>query len=109
MVLSRQIEMHFTEVMRLAEQIDRLSGDLKTIALEELMQTVCKNRACWEGGCAEILIGKEEKISTEFVFEAEELCRIAAEFREQARRMYQAELTNNQLAAARTYSQQSWK
>ena len=109
MVLSRQIEMHFTEVMRLSEQIDKLAGDLRVTARDEVMQIICKNKACWTSNCAEILIGKEEKIGMGLLFEAEELCRIAAEMRQQAKRMYQAELTNNQLAATRTYSQQSWK
>lgn len=109
MVSSRQIEMHFTEIMRLSEQIDKLAGDLRATACNELMQIICKNKACWNSSCAEILIGKEEKIGMGLLFEAEELCRIAGEMRQQAKRMYQAELTNNQLAATRTYSQQSWK
>ncbi len=109
MVLSRQIEMHFTEIMSLSEQIDKLAENLRTAARNELMQIICKNKACWNSSCAEVLIGKEEQIGMGLLFEAEELCRIAAEMRQQAKRMYQAELTNNQLAATRTYSQQSWK
>lgn len=104
MVLSRQIEMHFAEIMHLSEQIDRLSRDLKTVAREELMQIICKNKACWNSSCAEILIGKEAQIGTGLIFQAEELCQIAGEMRQQAKKMYQAELANNQLAATRTYS-----
>ena len=109
MALTNQIEMHFAEIMHLSEQIDKLSGDLRTVSQEELMQTICKNKACWNSSCAEVLIGKEAKIGIGLISQAEELCRIAGEMRQQAKRMYQAELTNNQLAATRTYSQQSWK
>lgn len=109
MVLSRQIKMHFTEIMHLSEQIDKLAEDLRLAADNELMQIICNNKTCWNSSCAEILIGKEEKIGKGLLFEAEELCQIAKEIRQQAKRMYRAELTNNQLAATRTYLQQSWK
>ena len=56
MVSSKEIEMHFAEIMHLAEQIEMLAGTLKSAAEDELMQVICKNRACWNSICADILI-----------------------------------------------------
>jgi len=106
-VSSKEIEMHFAEIMHLAEQIEMLAGTLKSAAEDELMQVICKNRACWNSICADILIGKEVKIGAGLLHEANKLYEIGKQMKQQAKRMYQAELMNNQLAATRVYSQQS--
>ena len=100
---SKEIEMHFAEIMHLAEQIESLAGALKTAAQDELMQIICKNRACWNSRCADILIGKEAQIGAGLIHEAVELFEIADQMEHQAKRMYQAELMNNQLATTRIY------
>lgn len=105
MASSKEIEMHFAEIMHLAEQIEILAGALKSAAVDELMQIICKNRACWNSRCADILIGKEAKIGAGLIHEADKLYEIEAQMKQQAKRMYQAELMNNQLAATRIYSQ----
>lgn len=108
-VISKQIEMHFAEILHLSEQMERLSEALKKTAQDELMQIVCKNKACWNSSCADLLLRKEAQIGTGLISQAEQLCQIAGKMRRQAKRMYQAELENHQLAATRTYLQQSWK
>lgn len=108
-VSSREIEMHFAEIMHLAERIEMLAAALKSAAEDELTQIICKNRACWNSRCADILIGKEAQIGAGLLHEADKLYEIAGQMKRQAKRMYQAELACGQLAATRIYSQQSWK
>ncbi len=107
MVSSTEIEMHFAEIMHLAEQIEMLAGTLKSAAEDELMQIICKNRACWNSRCADILIRKEAGIGAGLLHEADKLYEIEEQMKQQAKKMYQAECMNNQLAATRIYSQQS--
>jgi hypothetical protein len=47
------------------------------------------------------------KIGAGLLHEANKLYEIGKQMKQQAKRMYQAELMNNQLAATRVYSQQS--
>lgn len=103
MVYSKQIEMRFAEIMHLSERLCELAKALRNLSENEIMQTICKNKACWNSECADILTGKEAKISAGIVFEAERIHTIAEEMGQQAKRMYQSELINSQLATVRIY------
>lgn len=102
--MSKQIEMHFTEIMRLSEQLNALAKKLRTLAGDEVMQIIRENKACWNSEGADILMGKEAKISAGILSEAERLCKAAGEMEGQAKRMYQSELINVQHGLTRTYS-----
>ncbi len=99
----QKIEMYFTEIMQLSEQLCNLAIALKEKAQEELMQVVCENKSCWNSACEDILSGKEAGISTRIVAEADTLLVISGEMEEQAKKMYQIEMLNCQLAATRIY------
>lgn len=101
----QKIEMHFTEIMHLAARLRELSGKLKSTSENKVMQIACENRACWNSECADIVVQKEVKISGQLVSEAENLAAIAEEMESQARKMYQSEMFNYQLAATRIYHQ----
>lgn len=97
------IEMHFAEIMHLSEQLSTLAKSLKLAAEEELMQNICENKACWNSECADILAGKEVKLAGGITARAKDLEKIAGEMEDQAKRMYQSEMLNIQLAATRIY------
>lgn len=104
-VSPQKIEMHFTEIMHLSGRLKELSGKLKSTAENKVMQIVCENRACWSSECADIVVQKEVKINSQLVSEAECLTVIAEEMESQAKKMYQSEMFNYQLAATRIYHQ----
>lgn len=103
MTSSKRIEMHFTEILHLAEQLHKLADQMKATAENEMMQIICENKACWKSECADILIEKEVKISAGLAAEADKLNATAQEMERQAKRMYQSERINNQLAVTRIY------
>ena len=55
----QKIEMHFTEIMQLSEQLRNLATALKEKAEDELMQIICENKSSWNSACEDILSGKE--------------------------------------------------
>ncbi len=99
----QKIEMHFTEIMQLSEQLRNLATALKEKAEDELMQIICENKSSWNSACEDILSGKEVRISARIAAEADELLMISGEMEEQAKKMYQMEMLNCQLAATRIY------
>lgn len=99
----QKIEMHFTEIMQLSEQLRNLATVLKEKAEDELMQIICENKSSWNSACEDILSGKEVRISARIAAEADELLMISGEMEEQAKKMYQMEMLNCQLAATRIY------
>ena len=97
------IEVHFKEIMDLAGQIRELSKLLDSLAKEEMMQNICNIKAGWNSECADILVGKEVRIASGLAQEADQLNVIAAEMEDQAKKMYQSEISNIQLAVIRSY------
>ncbi len=97
------IEMHFAEIMNLAEALRGQAGSLKALGEQEVMEAVRGGRACWISECADILGRKEVKISTELCAEADRLLKLAEEMERRARKMYQSEMMNIRLASMRIY------
>ena len=97
------IEMHFKEIMDLAGQLRELSKLLGSVAEEEMMQNICNIKAGWNSECADILVGKEVRIASRLAQEADQLKEIAVEMESQAKKMYQSEIRNTQLAVTRIY------
>lgn len=97
------IEMHFAEIMRLAKELDGLSGSLRNLAEQEMMQMIRGNRACWDSRCADILGEKEGRIGSSLRMESEKLLKTAREMESRAQKMYQTEMMNIRLAAIRIY------
>lgn len=102
-MLQSQIEMHFTEIMRLSRRLKELSKRVKMFSGEELTQAVCDIRAGWNSECADILAGKEGKIMEDISKEAQKLNAAAEEMEDQAKKMYRSEVANSRIAAFRSY------
>ena len=98
------IEMHFAQIMQVAESLTDLSKSLRALGEQELLQAVRENRACWMGRCADILGEKEGRTGNSLCAEADRISKIAKEMEDRARKMYQSEMTNIRLAATRIYS-----
>ncbi|MCI8614354.1 hypothetical protein D7V94_10185 [Parablautia intestinalis] len=102
-MLRSQIEIHFTEIMRLSQQLKELAEKVKIFSEADLMQSVCGIKVGWNSECADILAGKEGKIIEDINIEAQRLNAAAEEMEEQAKKMYQSEIVNSQLGAFRSY------
>ena len=97
------IEMHFTEIMRLARILNDQTRTLKTVGEEELMQIIRENKSCWNSECADILLQKEVRLGNELIREAEKLEKTALEMETKAKKMYQSEWMNVCLGTIRRY------
>lgn len=100
---SQVIELHFKEIMSLASRIRELAGKINSQAEGNLMQVIGSIQAGWNSECADILTGKEVKIVSMMIEEAEHLNSLAEEIEEQAEKMYQREIINVRLAFTRNY------
>lgn len=97
------IEMHFKEIMDLSDHLKGLARKLRDTAEVEMMETICSIKAGWNSECADILVGKEVKIAAGLAEEAIKLNALAMEMESKAKKMYQSEIENTRLAAARIY------
>jgi len=97
------IEMHFSEIMRLSEELCGLADHLKALGERELMQLIRENRECWSSECADILGKKEVNTGRCLCAEADRLLKTAKEMESRAQKMYQSEMLNIRLAANRIY------
>lgn len=100
---SREIEMHFREIMDLSEALKGLAKELSCISEAEMMEIICGIQAGWNSECADILVGKEVKIAARLTEEAVKLKELALEMESKAKKMYQSETENIRLAAVRIY------
>lgn len=98
----QSIEMHFNQIMRISRELGDLTGSLQALETE-VSELSRRNKTCWSGECARILAGKEVKIAGRLGAEAQALLRTAGEMEDRAKRMYQSEMMNIHLAAARDY------
>ena len=99
MNLSQQtIEMHFKEIMTLAEQIEVLAKDLGKIG-----EAAIDTKRGWESACSQKLVERELKLAQQIRAEGDVLSKIAEEMKEQARQMYHMEMLNVALAVTRIY------
>lgn len=97
------IEMHFAEVKQLSGQLAELARALKSAGEDDLMRLAGEGKRCWISECSDVLSGKEVKLGMLLISEAERILKIAEEMEERAKKMYQAEMLSNQLAAVRIY------
>lgn len=99
----QMIEMHFKETMDIAVRLNELSKRLEDVAEKKMMQIICSIKADWNSECADILVGKEVRIASELAKEADQLNALAVEVESRAKKMYQSEISNTQLAITRIY------
>lgn len=101
---SQTIELHFKEIMSLVSRMKEVKRKFSSLAGEEMMQIISSIQAGWNSECADILTGKEVKIVSMLLEEAEHLNALAEEMEDQAEKMYQREIINVRLAFTRNYS-----
>ena len=97
------IDIHFGEVIALAEQILQISCKVRELADGELFQILCITKGAWQSESADLFCKKEVSVNEELVNEAETLQKLAKELEERAKAMYLAECTNRLWAKARIY------
>lgn len=104
MNLSQQaIEMHFKEIVDLAEQIELFAKELGKVGREEISSAAIDTKRGWESECSGKLVERELKLAEQIRAEGDVLCKIAEEMKEQAEEMYRMEMLNVALAVTRIY------
>lgn len=104
MSLSPQtIEIHFKEVLAIAEKVKYLSEELGKIGQDTLPGIICDTKRGWNSEIAQKLVERELKVSGIYGEAARGLAALAAEMKEQAEEMYRTEMCNLTLASTRTY------
>ena len=104
MSLSQQtIEMHFKEIVALAEQIEIFAKDLGKVGQEEISSAAIEMKRGWESECSRKLVEKELKLAEQIRVEGDVLCKIAEEMKKQAEEVYRMEMLNVALAVTRIY------
>ena len=99
----QEIEIHFKEITNLADRISNLSERLKVVACEQIRTVLRDTKNAWNSECADLLIGKEARLSEGLMDEAEKLKETAVRMKEQAEKMYQTEMANDLLGKVRIY------
>lgn len=102
-LLQQSIEMHFKEIMDLAEQIEVLAKDLQKVGTEEISDAAINTKRGWSSACAQKFVERELKLAEQMRAEGDVLCKVAEEMKEQAEEMYRMELLNVALAVTRIY------
>lgn len=97
------IEIHFKEVLAIAEKIRCLSEELGRIGQETIPGIICETKRGWESEAAQKLVERELKMSNEYCEASRRLGVLAAKMKEQAEEMYRTEMCNLSLASTRTY------
>lgn len=104
MSMSQQtIEIHFKEVLAIAEKIRYLSEELGKIGQETIPGVICDTKRRWTSESAQKLVERELKVSSRYCEASRGLETLAAEMKEQAEEMYRTEMCNLTLASTRTY------
>ena len=103
LVSPQTIEIHFKEIMNLSVQLQELSRTIDTVAQNEFIHMIHDIKADWNSECADIISGKEVEIAADLAQESNILKSIATEMECQAKKMYQTEMFNTQLALTRIY------
>lgn len=104
MSLSPQtIEIHFKEVLAIAEKIGHLSQELGKIGQETIPGIICGTKRGWDSEAAQKLVERELKAGNEYCEMAGCLEALAEEMKEQAQEMYRAEMCSLTLASTRVY------
>lgn len=101
--LSKTIEIHFQEILSLAEKVSRFSEDLSGIGEETIPGTIAVVKRGWNSECGKKLMERELKLGMQIREEAEILGHLSEEMKMQAEEMYRAEQMNSQLAVTRIY------
>lgn len=104
MALTREtIIFNYQSALRKADEIDGIAADLMRLSndtLREIMQVISAN---WNGESADGYIGKGDQLREKVRVISAELSKIARMLREAARRIYNAEMANLQIARQREY------
>ena len=89
---SSQIEINFQAAQMQAKKLEDIADDMKRLADQQLANTIQEMSACWKGEAATAYFGKADKVKQDIAATAKTLHTIAASIREEAKRIYDAEM-----------------
>jgi len=101
--MATQIEIDFAKALSQAKKIEEIAGNIERVAKNKFdgsMQVVAGN---WKGPNAEMYLKKGESMKENLLKDAASCRTIAAQIREAAKRIYDAEMANAAIATIREY------
>ena len=97
-----KIEINFQAAQMQAKKLEDIADNMKHLANQQLANTIQEMSACWKGEAATSYFSKADKVKQDIVATAQTLYAIAASIREEARRIYEAEMKAVALAQSNT-------
>ena len=89
---SSQININFQAAQMQAKKLEDIADNKKRLADQQLANTVQEMSACWKGEAATAYFSKVGKVKQDIAATAKTLYAIAASIREEAKRIYDAEM-----------------
>lgn len=99
----RIIELNFKQALEKANQLDMIASELEQDAvcvLEDATAIILDN---WKSDSAEMYISKEQILKEKISYEVRDLRKCANQIRQIAKRIFDAEMKNQETAATRVY------
>lgn len=97
------IDIHFEEVMRLAEEILDVSNQMQVIYQDTLFPISVSINVMWNSENAEAFSRKVVGVASQLEEEAENIQKMAEDLKNHAQKIYRAETFNRTLAENRWY------
>lgn len=96
------IEINFQAAQMQAKKLEDIADDMKRLANQQLANTIQEMSTCWKGEAAASYFSKADKVKQDIAATAKKLYIIADSIREEAKRIYDAEMKAVALAQSNT-------
>lgn len=96
------IEINFQAAQMQAKKLEDIADDMKRLANQQLANTIQEMSTCWKGEAAASYFSKADKVKQDIAATAKKLYTIADSIREEAKRIYDAEMKAVALAQSNT-------
>lgn len=95
------IEIDFQNAQAQAKRLEDVADNMKHLADQQIADTIREMSSCWKGETAAAYFGKAEKVKQDIADTAKALYAVASSIREQAKRIYDAEMRAISLAQSK--------
>lgn len=92
------IKINFQTAQAQAQKLESIADSIKGLSSRQMASTIQEMSACWKGESAAAYLSKAEQVQQNISKTSEELYKAAAAIREQAKRIYDAEMQSITLA-----------
>ncbi len=96
------IKINFQTAQAQAQKLEDIADNMRNLANQQMLNTIQEMSACWKGETAAIYFRKAEQVRQDVSKTAEKLYETASSIREQAKRVYDAEMQAITLAQTKS-------